>query len=444
MKSNRGRNVTLIFYLIIIATVLVLLNWFYDRNLMYGAYRTDLIKSLVEDIERGIIPDFLGISIHSWAFTLYLPYLAHFLGINDINLMFLGIQMVSAWALLILFPLEIYFITKDRLLTYFSPILLHIFCGNALYGFKTQTYWPAGYAVILCIPLLYIIYNTQKALFRIMWIAVLGLACSMANIMRNQNGFPILAACVFIIVIYFLCNERNLKGVILLAIETIVLFFTYYLICTIIPYLIGQLTHSTVLDNEGFVWHSILCGLGLFENPYGFKWSDEVIGNLINERYGFRPYSNDYIISCRNYFFEIFINDPVFVLSTWMKKFFMCLGRTLQMLFAHKGSFGPNDGEFYYYSTGIFNIRNILIPTVTSIIYAVIKQKRLIAAFVIEKKQVFIMWTAYLIIILSGTIQGVIGYSYSIQYYMGTVTAVAGVPLFAMLFLIGNRNKNKR
>lgn len=293
--------------------------------------------------------------------------MAYFLGIDDIAYFFFTLQMIAAWFVLVLFSIEIFCMSKNYILAALTPIVLHVFCGNILYGFKTQTFWTAAPVVILGIPLLYFIYMSNLGVRRIWIVILLGLLCSWANVMRNQTAFPI-AICATILFLYLFWQERSLIGGLFLIVECLVFYLSYYLICTYIPYVAGLITHSSIIDNEGFVWHSFLCGLGVYQNSYGLEWNDGVINNIIISKYGHMPYSNEYLRACRDLFFQIISENPWFALSTWLKKFFHCIRWSMQILFYPQNVLNKIHpyGEVYYFSSATGCLRNIFIPTAVS------------------------------------------------------------------------------
>ena len=424
-----NEKVLFLVFVFVISLLIICMNW--NTKALYGQYRTDQIQSVINTIKEGEIPEFLAQNIHSYGWSLYLPYIAVFFHIEDLNLLFLGIQMLASFVMLIAFSIEMYILTKSYKVSAAALILLHIFCGSALYGFKTQTYWAAGWATVMCFPLVLIYLSSDNQKQKLALMALIGMICSIANVMRNQNAFLILVITIIAIFVSYLRDneKRLLTRTLFIILHSVIFYIMYNIISVYIPLLLGIITHRKILNNGGFVWHSILAGLGVFENKYGLKWNDGVIMDLM----GYSGYSNEYLETCRNYFMKLLIDDPAFVLTTWIRKFCICIIRSFRTLFAHPYEFG----EYPYFIAGKLCFKNILIPSILGFTlcfiierkHGILKQKEA------TKKLSTIILILFAMVVI-GTVQGVIGYCYYIMYYMGTIVSIGLIPLcFIILYI---------
>lgn len=430
-----------IFVWIFVAAFIIfvtVINWRFEF-LLYADYRTDILNSLLEQIQSGIIPDFLNVSIHSWSFSLYLPYLAYVLQI-DFDHLFFYMQMITATVTLIAFSIEVHFLYRKRILTVAAPILVYIFCGNQLYGFKTQTFWTAAPMVVVCVPLFLFLLRTKKEKVRIALSVAIGLICSAGNVLRNQVGFPIMIAFMVILLYILIRSKHKVYEILFFLVRLVIFMISYYIISSLIPYFIGIFTGSPVLNNEGMVWHSMLCGLGFEDNLYGLAWSDSQISNLIYSKYGYAAYSNEYLAACKDYFIEIFKKNPGFIVGTWTDKFFRCISWSFKMLFfPDKYLASASNGDFYYFNSSIYCLRNILVPTMLASISSVCFLHILKNVDNRENRtrtNIEII-AILLIIIMVGTVQGVLGNDKYITYYMPTIAAMSLFPCVILLNIAG-------
>lgn len=435
-ESTKRLNIVhillMIIYFVIFATIVIKANYS-GEMVWYSYYRVGIIESLTDQIRQGLIPQFLEQMVHSWGFTFYLPPIAALLGIQDFYAYFLGIQMTFSWILLVVFPLEIYTIFRSKVLAIISPVLLHIFCGNALYGFKTDTFWPSGFAMIICLPLIIYFFQINGQKQRRIIAIIIGSVCSLSNILRNQNAFPVLVTFYILLLTELLKNGKwkNLKFW-LYQFEIIIIFWIFYnLISSYVPLISGYLLGQGKLNNEGFVWHSILCGWGVFDNPYGLAWDDSVIYEIIHQKYGYSEiYSDKYINDCKQYVLDILIHNPTFALKTWLRKFVICVQDIINRLFIYE-QYGF---EHYWYIR--FNLSNIKIPSILSAIALVIGG--LLNKLQIKKH----MWnmlfciTIIILFLILGTVNGVLGYCYYPNYFIGSIVAVGLIPMAITMFVV--------
>lgn len=403
--SKKGFRVFLLIWSAMFATIIIFLNIPESKEyISYSYVRIDLLDSFMVQIENGKIPQFLSAIEHSWGFAFYLPYLGVMLGIEDAWKLVLLLHMSFMWILLAVFPAEIYTATKNRYLALISPVMLHIFCGNTLYGYKCDSMWAAGWAVVITAPLLYMFYFEKSRKKEMRYVLLIGFLCSVSNIMRNHCGFYVMVVFIFLLFVKFAAyiHRKAFVWVLLYYIALFVVFkIMYGLISDTVPLLAGIILNREVLVNSAFLWHAVLCSLGNYPNSFGLECKDEVVIALVMDTYpGVGRYTNEYLYACRDLFFKILKEEPLFVGKAWLAAFWKTLGQAFQYQMTSK-----KQADWYFYGIR-YNVHNIFIPAVLSVvgyIIAVVKGKK---GMIFEKETV-IWFVCCILIILSGTVQAV-------------------------------------
>lgn len=440
----KKKNLLFLIYIFSAATIISLFNYFNPGDLYYSWYRVGVVENLTNQIRNGEMPAFLAQTEHSWGFALYLPYLAYLFNVQDFYAFFLVLHIIATWIMLVLFPIEIRKITKNDLAACLSPVILHIFAGDILYGYKTETMWTGGYALVLGAPLLYQYLKAQKTKDRRKLIIWIGLLCSCCNVLRNQSSFSTIILSVIILIISMVteirknCTATEKRRFVWLPflIDMVLLIFLSELICTFIPYLLGIILGTEILNNSGFVWHSILCGLGVVENPYGFLWSDDTIMTIVGKKYNLSwGYSNEYFDCCKKYFFEILHNDSGFIFSTYLWKY----GRCWELIY--KGLSNGFYGAPSFFSS--INLHRVLIPGIITgigscayVLYEVIQKK-------IKTGRVLACLLIWFLVISAGQIQGLLGFVDDYRYYTAGIAAVCMIPVLGIIYIVCRISKEK-
>lgn len=418
----------------VVASIIIFLNLPESKEyLSYSFVRVGLLQDFMDMIQAGQVPQFLSATEHSWGFAFYLPYLAVALGITEAWKIVLGIHMTAMWILLVVFPLEIAWVTRNKTLAFLSPVLLHVFCGNVLYGYKIDTIWAAGWVIIITLPLLYQFYKVKDRRKEAGLIAAIGILCSCGNVMRNHCGFYTTVVLLIIICAKILISKKKLIGIAWYFILTILFAICSAVVDQYIPLFVGWILNLDIINNSGFIWHALLCGMGNYDNIYGLKCEDGVIIALITGKYpAVEVYSNEYLIACKNEFFQILTSDPLFVIGTWFKTFLLSLQRLLAFQFTSQGN------EDYFFGAVKYNVQNISIPAIlgTGSYVAVkfIKWKRKMRLHL--KRDIFWLLLA-MTFVITGTVQAVFLIAeirYFLPSFVGTGT------LFLVLSMMSIRD----
>ena len=407
-KYDKGKVALTIIWTLLFTTFIMIANMPKDvSETQYSWYKLSILDEYIEIIRNGSVPPFLSINGHSWGYGLYLPYLAHALNIDESWKILAYLNLTFSWFAIIFVTYKIYKITKNLFLTSIAPVLLHIFVGNYLYGYNSDTFWPAGWALVITFPLIYDFIKANSIKKELYYICFIGGGCSVSNIVRNHNGITVLAVVVLICILRAVKRLRdgNIKGTFASVFEIVIFYLCYGLFDKYLPLFIGTIMGQKVLNNTGFFWHSILCGLGVYDNKYGLAWSDDTIRGIVGSIYTNVPtdefYSNEYFEACKAYFFDIFTRDPGFVISTWMNKFGKTLINVMQIEFTNV--------KDLYLSQGIINVHNLLIPTLITAGGLVYCNARKLFS-INEKRLLITLVLISFIEMLVGTIQSLIGY----------------------------------
>ncbi|SHJ60622.1 hypothetical protein [Pseudobutyrivibrio xylanivorans] len=407
----------LLFWGAIISTFIILINFVKNDYVTYSWFRLSIIDGLVEEIKKGNIPQFLGKPEHSWGFMLYIPYVCLFLKKDAFHTL-LFLHGLLSWILFFLYPLLNYKICKNKNIAILSPVILYVFCGNFLIGYKIDTIWASGWCTALALPFLLLLYEEENDKQIWKYSIIIGVIASFANVFRNQCGFIVL--CMFIAVVIqksIKAQRIKVKDIFLL----IIFFVIYDLLATTIPFCIGLLLDRDIIDNAGMVWHTLVTGLGLYDNPYGLEWKDDVTYRLVAEKFGESiMYSDKYLSACKQYFFYVVRTTPWFVFKTYAKKTVQCMVGVMHYEFT-------TVDDMYLYGRLMFT--NINIPVV-AFISSFVTSRICKNGFNLKRakyKKMINQCCCGLIFVMLGCIQGIIADA-SVRYFM------PGCVCFGLLF----------
>src|SRR5262249_21301881 len=100
----------------------------------------------------------------------YLPQLANWAGTED-PLIVLKWSFITLFAaLLLMYPLIFYELFSSVLAAVFAPYLL---LYKFVFLFDTDIYWITGWAVLFCLPLLFVVYKRWTPRLGLVWLALL-------------------------------------------------------------------------------------------------------------------------------------------------------------------------------------------------------------------------------------------------------------------------------
>jgi hypothetical protein len=250
---------------------------------------------------------------------LYLPLIGKLTGENQPSLL---LKWLFAWlmALTVLFaPLLFATLFKSTLIGVLAPLPL-------LYSFdylqNTDIYWICAWAIILCLPLVLVIYDRDR------WdrtsIAVLLMAVALAGFassIRSHAGLPILIAAALTVILRGRRWRARALAVTALALAYVAT--SSFVLAGVREYR----DHSTGVNFTASTptkhpfWHSMYLGLGYLPNPYGITWSDTVAIDAVERENPSAIYlSAEYERTLRGLYLDIVRDDPGFVARTYKAK----------------------------------------------------------------------------------------------------------------------------
>ena len=429
MEKRQKQNIVFYSALLLFSTIVVFLcirwNLPIDKTTVsYSYVRVELMEDFMETIRSGEIPQFLSAYEHSYGYALYLPYIGVLFGIQEGWQLLLWVQLGAMAILILVLPFLMYMIFKNKIVAFMTPILLHLFCGNILYGFKTDSFWGMAWVIMLTMPLIFMLSEPGWRRKKTVLVVVIAIICSVGNVMRNHNGFVPMILVLGILFYKFVRKEIKLLHFLLLC---AVFYLCYESISTFLPLFVGACLGLPTLDNEAFMWHAILCGWGYYPNEYGLLCNDEVISQVVSQHYPYEIYATDeYANSCKQLVLEILIKNPLFVISTYALKFVEMMKFIIKYVFLNSGN------DYYYFNTGIYTIRNIFVPSLLAIIIA-------IGSLFKEKgKETFkkygIIMVFCIVGVIAGTVEAVMMLP-ELKYGLASVISISMIPFY--LSLIG-------
>lgn len=411
-----------------ISAFIICLNIPKDLSIMgYSFVRVELLEQFMQVIREGKIPDFLSAYEHSYGYVFYLPYLGVLFNIHSGAELLLFVQLSAMFNLMLFFPLEIYLSFHNRIAALAAPILLHIFCGNILYGYKTDSFWGMCWVTVLSMPLVYKVFAEKWSRKALGIVILTGCICTLGNVMRNHNGFLILIILTGVLLIK-MWKEKEKSIQVLLGM--LIFFFLYESVSTWMPLFFGRFFGLSKMNNGAFIWHSLLCGLGYYQNEYGFECNDGVIAQVVKQYYNYRIYpSDEYMQACKRLFFTVLKENPIFILKTYFRKLFDMLKVAFEYTLTSEIK------NYYALNLVRINIHNIFFPSTITVVLSLVaaKLKRSVLGQSIKKYKSVLIMTILGIFI--GTIEGVI-FIPEIRYGINSLLCIGFVFFWLALILI--------
>lgn len=443
-KENRIFFISLFCWCLLLGMIAILLSIPSDIDGIAGLqFRINEVERFMDMIQNDINPPCLQSVDHSYGLYFYAPYFGAVFKITDAGEVFLIFQLLAMLLCSIIFPFEIYGLFHNKKLCYVTPVCFHFFLGNILYGIKNDVYWSAAWSIVIGLPLLCLLYKCSSVRKEILITFFLGIVCSAGNILRNHNSIPCFV--VFAVIMIAKCISKK-RYIITRLILLVVFWILYNSVSSYIPLYIG--THylgqdsETVLNVDGNFYHTVLGGLGYCENEYGLAYDDPVIAQAVNEYYSrqhsgetVQIYGNGYWEACKDYFFYIIKDDPVFVVKTVFLKFMQTLIMEMRYLFI---PFKSQDAfQYFYASRYVFHC--ILFPCIICMVSCAAiagkrKLKRKFRNSISSNKDFLVIICGG---ILLGTYQSVIAVPY-VLYDLGSMACIA---LFCLVAVLGWLNE---
>lgn len=325
----------------------------------YMSIRVIWLEQVMEQFGDGVWRfEQEGLRDHGEALYFWLALGGRIFGVGYAPLLFFYAQMGMAIIGLTVFPMLMYRLMKSTVVAVVSPFLVSFFASRFLWEQKTDISWGLSWVMLVGIPLIAILIAekwTKKS-----WpiLIVLFFTIAIGNVVRNQAALPLLVLAFFTVIpkLFYKVELRNVKYLIvknlrLLAAVTLLVMSSDFLTRTI-PFLISPSiigTNIVISRQDQFgPWHTLYIGLGWdapFEaygvpdtvNRHGIIFSDDLGWEhvlRVDSTVVFQ--SPEYMNIIRNLYFQLWRDDPMFVIDSYMRKF----TANIKMLINHVGNIG--------------------------------------------------------------------------------------------------------
>ncbi len=248
---------------------------------------------------------------------LFVPALAHALGIADSHVAIAAFALSLLAATVILYPLVLMRLLDSYLAAAAVPLVVALRFAFVAHG---DIYWVNAWCVLLLLPIVLLLHRRwprwgPAALASIVVIA------SFATSLRNHAGLPVLLAAVMIVLAHERSWMRRLGVVLLLLVAYVSVSGGVLTAARVYRDLTLGVAWSQSAPVSHPFWHPVYLGLGFLPNPYGIRWDDSVALQAVRRDDPQAAYlSPQYEGSLRRQYFEIVRRDPAFVASTYVAK----------------------------------------------------------------------------------------------------------------------------
>jgi hypothetical protein len=250
---------------------------------------------------------------------LYVPVLAHWLGVED------PIEMLR-WLMIALFAAMIvpYPLIFSRL---FDSVVAGVIAAPALlaslpvFAETGDLYWITAWAVFALLPPVLLIARRWPR-GGLAWLVLILLGASFANSIRSNTGLPILLAAAIVILWQPWRWRRRGAGIAALV--------AAYLAISGLGMTLAREYRDNRAGDQGLtvtgstvhvVWHSLYIGLGFQPNDHGIKWSDTVASDAAQrENPGVEYASAEYEDTVRKVYLDFVTDEPGFFLAGTAEK----------------------------------------------------------------------------------------------------------------------------
>ncbi len=329
---RKNRVIILSVYGIIMALCFVIPVFFVKESGGANWYKVKKLNEAFNDfVEMGEF-DYAHIA-HSEGW-IYFPYIMKWFGL-DADRLFMAVQSSLGIVALSIYPLMIYEIYKSYLLSVISPFLFNFTIGDMLYRQGNEEFYAIMWAAVVTFPFLILLLNEKRKTFIFAFTIIIAMFVAVSNCLRFHSGLPVV--CIMLLIMIFkMVREKGNRIVIIVSIVCV--FALYNSLSAFLPETIGR-RWSFMGGNEynSSPWHSILIGLGCYDNKYGLEYDDNCAMNMVKERWPEIEYQSDqYYYKCKVLFFELLKNDPQFVITTELRKFLGCMREEVDYVIGNK------------------------------------------------------------------------------------------------------------
>ena len=401
-------------------------------NSRLNSYQLDNIDTVYMGTRLNTLNEYLGlldsgfpvpvsrISESYYVFYLYASYFGHILGITQAWQLFLIIQMIFGFILLLFYPLITYKITKSIILSVLSPVFIFQLTGRFLFMQKNDISWILAWIVIIGVPLLYIYYEENNTKTATLVFVTICLIIGVSNVFRVHAALPITIIFAAIVLRKFVnkykAGKENIT-LIFLLVSLIAIIFSYIFFTDIVNIIYAIITNRVSDLQRMGPWHTIYIGLGWEENPFNIIFNDACADNAAK---GVNPdviyCSGEYMDILKNLYLDLFKSNKSYFFLTYTKKLFVCIYWDISYSIKHEQGF-----SFIIY-----------IICFLSVLYIFFKQKDIIRNIV---KQYGLLFAICFILIFGMLLYPMMAHP-NLPYLYGSLAACEMLIFFVLLALL--------
>lgn len=316
-----------------------------ENGRMYMRSRWKRASTSIAAFNSGVFPDITDYTDHSLGLFFWGGLIGHIMGIEKGYDLLAFLSTSATFSLYLVFPIEIYYIFKSKVLAFCSPFIIHVFMGKMLYIEKTDVHWASAWSFAIILPLLYELFKRKWD--KISWslLALISLLISITNIARSQFALGPTLILLFVVLYKFLISDtgsiragfnslkaelktsRNVfvRRIFTLTLSLGLIFISYGFLSDYLPNKISEMNAHDRAYKVSTIWHNIYIGFGFEKNPYGIRYDDDCAHDLVKQLYGIDYPSEEYFYACKDLVFDMFKNDPWFCIKGFIQKFILSL-----------------------------------------------------------------------------------------------------------------------
>ncbi|MDQ6820808.1 MAG: hypothetical protein M3076_10845 [Actinomycetota bacterium] len=260
---------------------------------------------------------------------LYLPWLAHVLGVSDpVTLVRDGFAVMFAVAAAF-YPMTLWRLTGSMLAALAAPVVMLLAVRSL--GF-TDIYWLPAWASLALLPPLLVLSERHG---RYSWIGLvlIALAAGWLNTMRSSSGVGVAIAALVVLLMLRLRWRRTLSVLAVMVLAYISIgTFALTAIRDHRDHRLGAALSANHPQSHPF-WHPAYLGLGYLPNNYHIRFLDRIAQERVqSDAPGTAYLSNKYESALRKAYFGIVRDHPFEVLGQYAAKAWVTLADTAPYL----------------------------------------------------------------------------------------------------------------
>ncbi len=309
-----------------------------DLENYYMSLRLEWLNMFINEVKNtGLYTGLHRLFDHNSAIYLYLSHIGNIFNL-DAAYTFFYTQLGVVFLGVALYPFLIYRACGNKFIALMSIFFFKLFDPFCIY-LQNDSYWIYGRAIFISMPIFYFLFKEKWKNTNYIWIAALVGLAAVSNVFRGSSAIVILFNLVLLLavkVVYPSLKDKKYKNIIPALIMCCIAFRGQNLLTSTVPNIYQSITgQPRSLPLKG-PWHSLYIGLGWEENPYGLEYLDafgydgrEYLLYDISDGYYIGIESPQYIRQMKEVYFDTILKDPVFFLSSYIRKFLTAIQTAL-------------------------------------------------------------------------------------------------------------------